>query len=287
MTKYYILGGSEHDSSAYYVAVACDHSGYEGEWGSKEILTEIAKGDAFLSLGLETQDEPISTGEKQAEIGLFDDYRIKIDETGIWGWDENASDWVDLLESGGGNLGDLDDVTITSPADDEVLTYDSGSGEWINQSPAATEADLMIGAANKAWIPLAYQAQSINSYRAYMPNRDLRPTSTTNFYATHVLSGIPTNRGGKKLYITGVRIELAYADGTNYIGLVQAHARKYNAELTLLNNGTDRKSAGSYTYSFTAVDVSSYADVTTYMQFVSGGAGILSLRSVLMECYYA
>jgi len=32
------------------------------------------------------------------------------------------------------NLDRLSDVTITSPADDEVLAYDSGSGRWINQA---------------------------------------------------------------------------------------------------------------------------------------------------------
>jgi len=32
------------------------------------------------------------------------------------------------------NLDRLSDVTITSPADDEVLAYDSGSGKWVNQA---------------------------------------------------------------------------------------------------------------------------------------------------------
>lgn len=35
-----------------------------------------------------------------------------------------------------GDLGDLDDVTITSVADNELLAYDTTSGEWINQTPA-------------------------------------------------------------------------------------------------------------------------------------------------------
>lgn len=33
-------------------------------------------------------------------------------------------------------LADLSDVTITSVQDGDVLTYDSGSGDWINQTPA-------------------------------------------------------------------------------------------------------------------------------------------------------
>lgn len=41
------------------------------------------------------------------------------------------------------NLADLNDVTITSVADNEVLAYDNASGEWINQTPdEANLADL-------------------------------------------------------------------------------------------------------------------------------------------------
>lgn len=38
-------------------------------------------------------------------------------------------------------INDLTDVTITTPADNEVLAYDTTSGEWINQTPA--EAGLL------------------------------------------------------------------------------------------------------------------------------------------------
>jgi len=34
------------------------------------------------------------------------------------------------------NLDRLSDVTITSPSNDELLAYDSGSGKWINQTPS-------------------------------------------------------------------------------------------------------------------------------------------------------
>jgi len=39
------------------------------------------------------------------------------------------------------NLDRLSDVTISSPADNEVLAYDSGSGKWINQT--AAEAGIL------------------------------------------------------------------------------------------------------------------------------------------------
>src|SRR4030067_314759 len=52
--------------------------------------------------------------------------------------------WTDIAFGGGGGasaLDDLTDVVITAPiADNEVLAYDSGSGDWINQT--AVEAGL-------------------------------------------------------------------------------------------------------------------------------------------------
>jgi len=38
--------------------------------------------------------------------------------------------------SGASTLNELTDVTITSVTDNEILSYDSGSGDWINQTAA-------------------------------------------------------------------------------------------------------------------------------------------------------
>jgi len=45
------------------------------------------------------------------------------------------------------NLDRLSDVTISSPSNDELLAYDSGSGKWINQT--ASEAGLLTADAGK------------------------------------------------------------------------------------------------------------------------------------------
>jgi hypothetical protein len=44
------------------------------------------------------------------------------------------------LVAGGGSLDDLTDVTITTPSDGEVLTYDSGTSEWVNAAPTGSGA---------------------------------------------------------------------------------------------------------------------------------------------------
>jgi molybdopterin-biosynthesis enzyme MoeA-like protein len=42
---------------------------------------------------------------------------------------------VTVTGGGGGTLDDLTDVTITTPSDGEVLTYDNVTGEWVNAAP--------------------------------------------------------------------------------------------------------------------------------------------------------
>jgi len=48
-----------------------------------------------------------------------------------------------LLPSESLTLNSLSDVTISSPADNELLAYDSSSSEWINQTPAEAGLDAI------------------------------------------------------------------------------------------------------------------------------------------------
>jgi hypothetical protein len=66
--------------------------------------------------------------------------RTYTDETKL-GHINDDIDALYTLAEGDVDLADLADVVITSPADNEVLAYDSGSGDWINQTPA--EAGLL------------------------------------------------------------------------------------------------------------------------------------------------
>lgn len=54
--------------------------------------------------------------------------------------------WADVAAGGGGGGGainDLTDVTISSVSDNEILQYDSGTSQWINQT--ISEAGLVAG----------------------------------------------------------------------------------------------------------------------------------------------
>lgn len=52
-----------------------------------------------------------------------------------------TEDEVDALLAAQDQLAELTDVTITGPADNEVLAYNTATGKWINQTPE--EANLV------------------------------------------------------------------------------------------------------------------------------------------------
>jgi hypothetical protein len=73
-------------------------------------------------------------------------------------------------------LGSLGDVTITSPTDGEVLSYDNGTGEWIDSAVTATAAsraldNLASVALNTALLPDAAAADDFGS--ATLPFKDI------------------------------------------------------------------------------------------------------------------
>jgi len=89
--------------------------------------------------------------------GTFDDARVAESnvtqhEGALTIAESQISDLGTYLESV--SVGGLSDTTIDTPADNEVLAYDSTSGNWINQTPA--EAGLAEATHNQA-------ASTINS----------------------------------------------------------------------------------------------------------------------------
>ena len=56
-------------------------------------------------------------------------------------WNPNNK-WDILATAKIGTLDDLNDVSITTPSDNQVLTYDANSGEWINANAQGGATDL-------------------------------------------------------------------------------------------------------------------------------------------------
>ena len=95
---YYIKGGSKYNEANPKVWTALFLGGFpdadypDADWKSIDYGGHITTKDPYWRFGSS------SGGAQTAEFGLYDDYRIEIDETnGVRAW--NGSDWVNLLDT--------------------------------------------------------------------------------------------------------------------------------------------------------------------------------------------
>lgn len=147
---FYIAGDSVYNAANFRIAVYVDMNGYANYNDPRPIQTYGEKEDPFWSLGIDT--EGWTYEEKQAEFGLLDDFRIKIDVTGVWGWDEVGSAWVDLLAAGGAAHIRLHTMTniLDHSAGNWKVFYSDGVGHVIELSLGALNTFLKSGGAGVA-----------------------------------------------------------------------------------------------------------------------------------------
>lgn len=141
----------------------------------------------------------------------------------------------------------------------------------------------MIGSSNREYVSLVHETTTRGGDHTradgYISN-----DSTTNLWWQFLLT-LPTNRGGKKLYIDAQKVIVAKAGLSDYVNTANVYGGVYTGT-TLLNTDTQNRTApGSYVDSFTAVDCSSYDFIVGYINTVVGTATNLSLRMSL-RCYY-
>ena len=136
MNYYYNGGGTPQATASSKLFIAMFLGGFPEGTQFVDITDggHITNKDPYWGMGG-------SGGAQTIEIGLYNNYRIKITTSGIYGWVGPGDNDFDLLGGGGGgDLNDLDDVVISTPADNELLAWDNGSSKWINQT--AAEASL-------------------------------------------------------------------------------------------------------------------------------------------------
>lgn len=81
-------------------------------------------------------------------------------------WDSTPGEWVPAAPVGGANdLDDLGDVNAPSPANGDVLTWDSTPGEWVASAPAAGGGWTQILASTSIPNPSAqYDISGLSGY---------------------------------------------------------------------------------------------------------------------------
>lgn len=105
----------------------------------------------------------------------------------------------------GASMGDIHDVTITTPADNEVLAYDSSTGTWINQTAAEAglATETYVAQEIAALVDSAPETlDTLNELAAALGDDPNFATTVTNQIAT------------KQDKVTGVSdTEIGYLDG--------------------------------------------------------------------------
>jgi len=112
---------------------------------------------------------------------------------------------------------------------------------------------LMIGDANKAWVPCsADYIVDLFVWGTYYSSQ-----SSTDGWISVVLP-LPSTLGALSLHIDAVRLDVYDADADDYINSVRLWRYKHDGYVEDLNDGTNRTAAGQYTYTFTAADCAGY-----------------------------
>lgn len=152
-------------------------------------------------------------------------------------------------------------------------------------STTAFNAALMIGEANAALIPCAFQMENpagcvINS------GKNIANTGSTNGTLLYVCPK-PTNRGGKKLYVGDLVIDADDLDPTDdFIDAVYVDAVDWDTTTNLITDLTNKIAAAEITYSSVGVDCSALAQVVVRVVFGGGTAGEMLITAVRLECWY-
>lgn len=163
-----------HDASAISIADAADNltaSDVEGALaelatGQGDHITDTADAHDASAISIADAGTLYTGTDVEAalqEIGAHpgdtsdahDASAISVADAGGYFTGTDVEAALQELGAGGGGAGaldDLTDVTITTPADGQVLTYDSGTGEWVNENsasgfsnPMTTAGDIIKG----------------------------------------------------------------------------------------------------------------------------------------------
>lgn len=169
------------------------------------------------------------------------------------------------------------DTTLDGDSNDAVPT-EAAVKDYIDKA-------CMIGSANAAWVPCAFEGT--NPEGSMRSGEQMENVDGTNHYPRYMLC-LPTNRGGKKLYVSGVRVLVQDADNDDYLSMTKVIGITYSGSPTaILNSSTDVKSAQRHEKTFTATDCSSYDMVAVTLYCSVTTAYELGIRGVTVKAYYA
>lgn len=185
---------------------------------------------------------------------------------------------------------DEDDMSSNNP---EVLATQQSIKAYVDFLKAQQDSALMIGSDNAAWIPCPFMgsfvADADAGYKTYLYL--IRNTGETDNDLVFMCP-LPTNRGGKKLYVKGIQFGLINADANDYVDRVYVSYYYYHSAPTIYEQTTNvtttgDKVSGSGLDAWGSADDCSAGDyVSVLIETVCTTASDLDIGHVQLQCYY-
>ena len=290
------------------------------------LLSNLSDITANLALAIKSMDDtgidayPASPKEGQIYYDRDEEMMLR--------WNNTAGAWIEfgggagliggnsmyLLLGGGTMTGPVNMANKNITSIDYITFWDGGSANKIldednmaSDDPVAlatqqsikayVDAANMIGEANAVWIPIIYMlpVETFEDTPIIHDNGVLLTTRPAIFGITEWLFQLPlpTNQGGLKLHIKGVRIELgSNVNINNYVSRALVRAGDYDhGNLIVVTDQNPPNPAwnspGSKIETFGAVDVSGVMTVTVRLFIaVSLLAGEVDVEGLFLHCYY-
>ncbi|TET76727.1 MAG: hypothetical protein E3J43_06615 [Candidatus Heimdallarchaeota archaeon] len=193
-----------------------------------------------------------------------------------------------------GYLGSVTELNYLKDLYDEGVTktefnYLDGVTSDLQTQLNLLLASLYIGIGNADYIPTVY-LENASAGRYYYINNGVNILMNVNGtdVACMFLVHLPTNRAGKKLYITGVRVGTIDADGINAISDRYIIGIASDGNDTVLDTNPDDISTITTTTDETMnIDCSSYAYILIKMSTTVQNAGALEFSFPEVKIHYA
>jgi len=145
---------------------------------------------------------------------------------------------------------------------------------------------LMYGSSNKTWVPVIFEGTLGGVGNVGFTSMRYRNVNANDDYWYFALP-LATQKGTLKLYIDDAILHITQADSTNYVRDFGVYGMSRTSSVQIIEDSTDRKTAGDYTYASNAIDVSSYEVVRVYLRTYVSNASNLRISSIELGCYYA
>lgn len=179
--------------------------------------TDISESDyQFIEQAIEAAQDAEESSEDAEAWAVGERGGVPVgptDET----YHNNAKYWSEQAASIG-DLDDLNDVTITTPSNNQVLTYDANSGDWVNANPQAVPSALDDLSDVDISSPTNGQALIYNSTSQEWENQSVPSAATDLDDLTDVTLTSPTS--GQVLKYDGSKwVNGSGGGGGDYMGL--------------------------------------------------------------------